>query len=174
MSCTLNNLMSKNTFKTKIDVQSANFVIQRVLWDIVPDTHPGVTRRSLLAILTLVPGSFFPLRALGQYSLVRTKFSSPVFCLPGCYLQCWCILCLSLYIHICSQALTCCSMCTIPQARWDLSQESCIAAKHFECSTFFHKLDCNIIIFCASHTEQIPCYDIAGILTAWCMTRGAG
>lgn len=78
------------------------------------------------------------------------------------------------YIHICSQALTWCSMCTIPQARWDLSQESCIAVKCFECSTFFHKLSCNIIIFCASHTEQIPCYDLAGILTAWCMTRGAG
>lgn len=54
--------MIKNSIKTKIDVQSANFVIQRILWDIVPDTHPGVSRRSLLAILTLISGSFFPLQ----------------------------------------------------------------------------------------------------------------
>lgn len=54
--------MSKTSNRTKIDVQSANFVIQRILWDVVPDTHPGVSRRSLLTILTLGFASFFPIQ----------------------------------------------------------------------------------------------------------------
>lgn len=53
------NLMSKNSIKIKIYLQSANFIIQKRLCDVVPNTHPGLSRRSLLTILTLAAGSFF-------------------------------------------------------------------------------------------------------------------
>lgn len=132
----------------------------------VPSRYPNF--RFQLFLPSSVRTSFGP-RLFGQNQVFLS-----VLCLAGCYLQCWCILCLSVYIHMCSQALTCCSMRTIPQACRDLSQESCIAVKGFECSTFFHKSGCNIIIFCVAYTEQIPCYDVAGILTAWCLARGAG
>lgn len=68
------------------DVQTANFIIQRKLCDIVPDTHPKVFRRSLFTILTWTAGSVFPLQhehALGQDSLVKTDFASPAPCLPA-------------------------------------------------------------------------------------------
>lgn len=113
------NLMSKNSIKTKIDVQSANLIIQRRLCDTVPDTHPGISGRSLHTILTLAAGSFFPFQkeqALSQDFLVKTSFASPTLCLLGCYLQCWCILCLSAYhphLQPSSEMLQYCSTCSV-------------------------------------------------------------